>query len=64
MKKFQYRHMRFVIQAKRQTDKKWSEWARVDDYDEAVKHAKNAEALGYCARIIDKGERNEHQKTI
>ena len=54
MKKFEYKHKRFLIQAKRPTDKKWSEWTRVDDFEEAVKHSKRAEELGYCARILDK----------
>lgn len=60
MKKFQYRHKRFSVEAKRKgTDEKWSEWTIVDDYDEAVKHRNRAAELGYCARIIDTGERNK-----
>ncbi len=62
MKKFECKHKRFVIQAKRPTDKEWSEWTRVDDYDEAAKHAKRAEELGYCSRIID-NEQAMNQET-
>lgn len=53
-KKFEYRHKRYLIQAKRPTDEEWSEWTRVDDFDEAVKHARHAEEVGFCSRIIDK----------
>ena len=55
MEKFQYREKRYRIQAKRKdTDEQWTEWTIVDDYDEAVKHFKQIEELGYSARIVDK----------
>lgn len=56
MKKFQYKHKRFKVQAKRKDEQKWTEWTIVDTYEDAVKHSKRAEEAGYCSRIIDKGE--------
>lgn len=50
----------YKVQAKRKdTDEQWTEWSIVDDYDEAVKHAKRAEELGYCSRIVERGANNE-----
>lgn len=58
MKKPHYKYKRYAIQAKRKGTKgKWTEWTLADDYDDAVKHRNRAEELGYCARIIDKGEK-------
>jgi RNA polymerase-binding transcription factor DksA len=62
MKKFQYRHKRYKVQARRKDEQNWTEWTIVDNYDDAVKHAKRAEEAGYCARIIDK-EQEMNQET-
>ncbi len=49
---------RYDIQAKRNEPKsRWSDWAIADNYDDAVKHMCRAAELGYCSRIIDRGER-------
>lgn len=60
MKHFQYKQKRYRVQAKRKDERKWTEWTVVDNYDDAVRHRNRAEELGYCSRIIDKGEKNEN----
>lgn len=58
-----YKRRRYAVQARRKdTAERWSEWTAVDDYDDAVKHRNRAAELGYCARIVDKRERemNKH----
>ena len=58
--KFEYKHKRFSVQAKRKdTAEKWSDWTIVDDYDDAVEHCKRIEKLGYESRIVDKGGCND-----
>lgn len=50
---------RYSVQAKRKnTKEKWSDWTRVDTYEDAVKHSEYVENLGYCSKIIDRGEVN------
>lgn len=41
---------------RKNTDEKWTDWTLVDDYESAEKHAARIEALGYEAKIIDRGE--------
>jgi len=50
---------RYTVQAKRITETKWSEWTKVDTYEDAVKHSKHIEELGYEARIIDRGDSDD-----
>lgn len=59
MKKFEYKHKRFDVRAKRKHEQKWTEWTVVDNYEDAVKHAKRVEEVGFEAKIIDKGERSD-----
>lgn len=56
-KTFNCEYKRYCVQAKRKnTDEKWTDWTLVDDYESAEKHAARIEALGYEAKIIDRGE--------
>lgn len=54
MKRFEYKHKRFRVEAKRKNEHKWTEWTIVDNYEDAVMHAKRAEEAGFDARIIDR----------
>jgi hypothetical protein len=57
MKRFEYRHKRYTVHAKRKNrDEKWSEWTTVDAYEDAVRHAAHVEELGFESKIVDKGE--------
>lgn len=57
---------RYIVYAKRKHEKRWCEWVRVDDYDEAVMQSEKIEKAGYLSRIIDreehksKGAKNEN----
>lgn len=54
---FDCHYKRYNVRAKRKnTDEKWTDWTLVDDYESAEKHAARIEALGYEAKIIDRGE--------
>lgn len=61
MGNFEYKHLRFKVQAKRKNGHKWTEWTEVDTYEDAVMHAKRAEEAGFDARIVDRGERNDNR---
>ena len=57
MGNFEYRYKRYIIQAKRKgKNQAWTDWTLVDNYDDAVKHAKKIKEIGYRSRIVDKGE--------
>lgn len=57
MERGQYHTKKYTVQAKRKDAKeKWTEWNTVDSYEEAEKQARRAEEVGYCTRIIYKGE--------
>lgn len=48
---------KYCVQAKRKnTKEKWSEWTRVDNYEDAVRHSKNVENLGYRSKIVERRE--------
>lgn len=50
---------RFHVQVRRMFSKEsWTKWMESDDYDIAVKQAKKAEAVGFEAKIADKGVSN------
>lgn len=58
MKKLAFGSLKkYIVQAKRRGKKEeWTEWTNVDDYEEAVKHAKRAEQAGYDTRIVKRSE--------
>jgi hypothetical protein len=48
---------RYNVQAKRKdTDEPWTDWTSVNDYQDALKHARYAKKVGYLSRIIDREE--------
>jgi hypothetical protein len=54
-----YDYKRFSVLARRRSTRgAWSNWTEVNNFDDAVKQAKKAEAAGYEAKIVDKGEIN------
>lgn len=56
MKQSDYKSKRFHVQARRMFSKEsWTKWMESDDYDIAVKQAKKAEAVGFEAKIVDRG---------
>lgn len=58
MNDLKFKDKRFHVQARRKLVKSsWTKWMETDDYDIAVKQAKKAEAAGFEAKIVDKGER-------
>ena len=55
----EYDRKRFHVLARRMFSKEpWTEWTQVNDYDVAIKHAKRVEAVGFEAKIADKGVSN------
>lgn len=53
-----YDYKRFSVLARRKSTRgAWSNWAEVDNFDAAVNQVKKAEAAGFEAKIVDKGER-------
>lgn len=51
-------YKRFHVLARRKIAKSsWTAWTRVDNFDDAMKQAKKAEAAGFELKIVDKGER-------
>ena len=53
MKKFQPK--RYIVQAKRKnSNEKWSEWTNINNYREAVRHARHVDELGFDAKIVVK----------
>lgn len=55
----EYKSKRFHVLARRMFSKEpWTEWTQVNDYDVAIKHAKRVEAVGFEAKIADKGVSN------
>ena len=56
---------RYSIQAKRKnTKERWSEWTNVNDYEDAVRHARHVEELGYAAKIVVKDKTVEELRSI
>jgi hypothetical protein len=55
---------RYKVEAKRETDKKWSTWTVTDNYEDAEYHSKHVKEVGYLSRIIDRGETNEQHQTL
>ena len=57
MKKGQFKHRSFIILAKRpNTTEVWTDWAVAFNEEDAIRHARRAEELGYLAKIKCKGE--------
>lgn len=48
---------RYNVQARRKKESKWTEWTLVDDFNDAIRHCKRVEELGYDARIVDEKSR-------
>jgi hypothetical protein len=47
---------KYVVQAKRKnTKEEWTDWALVDNYSAAQKHADRVKELGHSVRIITRG---------
>lgn len=47
---------RYVVEAKRKKlNERWTEWARTDDHEKALRHQRKAEQAGFDSRIVDRG---------
>lgn len=54
-----YESKRFRVLARRMFSREpWTEWTQVNNYDDAVMHAKRGEAVGFEAKISDRGVSN------
>lgn len=42
---------RYIIEARRWNEEKWSDWCQVDDAAKAEGHANHVRELGYDARV-------------
>ena len=55
-----FKRTRYDVKAKRKdTNEKFTEWTSTNSLEEAERHAKRIEELGYLSQIIDKGATDE-----